>query len=411
MKRETCSESVAQTSVSVMETRVESVRTKNILRNAVRLYDGKHLGIGGALGAADPAVLEAKARAALDHEIPYPFDPVVGEHRVGSVRANVEGGESFAEMMRDLLAQLRQRQPGFVFSGTLNHTTTEAALRNEMGADYSYRGSAVDLALWIKQKGSGNILDAGVGYQGIRYDPDTFIETADLVCDGFTRETDITDGEYPVVFLSTYSIHRIMLARSLHGLTFGSGTSIFSGKIGERLFSEKVSVRQSRREADDVYLPFFDAEGAVNEGDSFTLIEAGTLVSPYTTRTYAARFHLPHTGSAAGEYDAVPNLAIPELVLENTGQSITSILDGQPAVLVFIASGGDFTTDGAFATPVQLGFLYDGSTILGRLPGLNLSSHVYRMYGDDFIGVSTDPVLPVGGDRAVVMKMKVQKTV
>jgi PmbA protein len=410
VKRETYRQNTQETSISVMQTRIESIRTKNITRTTARAYDGKRLGVAGALGVADEGALMTEAAAALSREIPYPFEPTAGTHRSVEVVANFNGSQSFVDEMRELMDAVRSHQPGFVFAGKLNLTTNSEAMQNDTGLDYSYCGTNAGLELWIKEKGSANIIDTAVEYVGTTYDRDRFLATTNMICDAFRNRVDIDDGEYPVVFLSTDYLYRIMLARSLNGLLFGTGTSLFSGKIGEKLFSDKVTLYQSRSEADHIYTPFFDFEGAVNEGDRYKLIDAGTLVAPYTTRTYAAKFNLPHTGAAAGEYDSVPNLGNPGLVLAGTGQTARQIIGGQKAILVLIASGGDFTPDGAFASPVQLGYLYDGEKLVGRIPEANISSHLYDMFGDDFLGVSTDTVLPIGGDRAVVMKMKVEKS-
>ncbi len=410
MKRETYRQNVRETSINVMQTRIESIRTKNITRNSLRLYDGEHLGVAGTLGEADEGELLRKAEAALSREIPYPFEPLAGNCRTARVTAEFDGSQAFVEQMRQLLDELRSHQPEFVFSGKFNLATNTAVMENDTGLDYSYEGTTADLDLWIKEKGSANILDAGVEIKGIAYNQDAFVETTDMICDAFKRPVEIDDGEYPVVFLSTDQLYRILLMRSLHGLLFGSGTSLFSGKIGEKLFSDKVTIRQSRSETDQIYLPFFDFEGAVNTDDRYTLIDGGTLVAPFTTRAYAAKFNLPHTGSAAGEYDSVPNLGIPELLFAGTGQTAAEIVGGNKAILVLIASGGDFTPDGAFASPVQLGYLYDGKQLLGRIPQATISSHLYEMFGDGFRGVSTDPVFPIGSDRAVIMNMKVEKS-
>ncbi|MBN2220936.1 MAG: hypothetical protein JW708_01935, partial [Vallitaleaceae bacterium] len=48
--------------------------------------------------------------------------------------------------------------------------------------------------------------------------------------------------------------------------------------------------------------------------------------------------------------------------------------------------GGDFTPDGNFAAPVQIAFLFDGNTILGKLSEFTMKSNLYKMLGEDYIG-------------------------
>lgn len=409
-KKEIYKQNLQETSISVVQTDIDSIRTKNITRTAVRLYDGQYLGVGGALGRTDEAELEQKAGASLAQKIPYPFDPLGGNDRSEKTEVNFNSGEEFIGEMRELLSTIRNHQPEFIFSGKLNLSHSDVTLKNDTGADYSYQGATADLGLMIKEKSSPNILDAGVECSGITYDRDAFVTVTNMICNGFKKEVDIYDGEYPVVFLSSDRLYQMMFLRSLHGLLYGSGTSLFSGKIGEKLFGESVTLYQSRSAGDEIYVPFFDFEGTVNQDDRCTLIENGVVKSPFTTRTYAAKFDLPRTGAAGGEYDSVPNIGFPNMVLADTGRTAAEILGGGEAILIVIASGGDFTPDGAFASPVQLGYLYDGKHLLGKIPSANVSSHVYKMFGDDFLGVSTNSVFPNRSDRAVVMKMKVEKS-
>ena len=51
-----------------------------------------------------------------------------------------------------------------------------------------------------------------------------------------------------------------------------------------------------------------------------------------------------------------------------------------------MASGGDTTPDGHFATPVQLAYLMEDGKLVGRLPDLTVSGSFYDMLGKDFLG-------------------------
>jgi len=85
------------------------------------------------------------------------------------------------------------------------------------------------------------------------------------------------------------------------------------------------------------------------------------------------------------------------------------LLDGRNGILVWIASGGDFTPEGRFATPVQLAYLFDGENLLGRLPELSVASNLYDMFGKDFIGVSSDSLTSLSRMDLIAMEMAVSK--
>jgi len=77
--------------------------------------------------------------------------------------------------------------------------------------------------------------------------------------------------------------------------------------------------------------------------------------------------------------------------------------------LIAIASGGDFTPDGKFATPVQVSYLTDGVKLLGRLPELTIKGSLFDFFGRDFIGVSSDKLYLSGNERMLVTRLAAQK--
>lgn len=74
-----------------------------------------------------------------------------------------------------------------------------------------------------------------------------------------------------------------------------------------------------------------------------------------------------------------------------------------------IASGGDFTPDGLYATPVQVAYLTDGEKLIGRLPELTIKGSVKDYFGKNFIGVSKDKCIYADNERMAVVNMEINK--
>jgi PmbA protein len=198
--------------------------------------------------------------------------------------------------------------------------------------------------------------------------------------------------------------------RDLHGMIYGTGSSLFSGKIGEKLFSENFTLLQTASYEDyDVIKHFFDNEGTYQENFTIPLIENGVLKRAYTDKKTSEMFDLELTGSADGDFDSVPNLNYETFVVKPSEKTAKDILGSRKAVIVIEAGGGDFTADGKYASPVQLSYLYEDGEIKGRLPQLNISSHVYDMYGKDFLGVPKDSILGFRDKDGMAINMKVSK--
>ena len=171
----------------------------------------------------------------------------------------------------------------------------------------------------------------------------------------------------------------------LNGERYGNGSSIFSGKLEEKLFHEKVNLQLNRDPKYSV-TAFFDVEGTCTKQNKKSLIEEGKLVAFLTDKKTAVDYSLEHTGAAEGEYDDLPQLGKSPLRFDIDSRKLPQVLEGKKAILVYVSSGGDFTPDGNFAAPVQIAFLFDGNTILGKLSEFTMKSNLYKMLGEDYIG-------------------------
>ena len=115
------------------------------------------------------------------------------------------------------------------------------------------------------------------------------------------------------------------------------------------------------------------------------------LTNVFTDKKTAVSHGLKHTGGASGEYDSMPTLTRTSLRCQNDSKDIKKELDGKPAIFVLMAEGGDFTSDGHYASPVQLSYLFDGEKIIGKLPEFTVTSTLFDMLGDDYIGTFENP--------------------
>jgi len=239
------------------------------------------------------------------------------------------------------------------------------------------------------------LFDGFLQYYGRSFDLDKFWTFNKEFLEAYRNEVPLPEGDTLPVFTFEFYELQSFLSRSLNGELYATGGSIFSNKMGEKLFNEKVTIEQNicpihRAE------PFFDMEGVVLKNDRYTLIEKGKLVSVFTDKRTADIYNLPHTGAASGAYDGMPALTRAPLRFAVDSDDIKAVLGGKMAILVGVSSGGDFTADGSFAAPVQVGFLFDGERIIGKLPEFSIRSHLYKMLGEDYIGTFDNKHLYIG---------------
>ena len=262
---------------------------------------------------------------------------------------------------------------------------------------WKYQDAYFNITL-ILEKATANLFDGALVCGSRRFEREKFLSFNREFLAAYRNKVELPEGEKLPVFTLGADAPLEFIGRALNGERYAKGGSLFSGRLGEQLFSERITIELNR----DPLLkgsPFFDAEGVVLPNDRLAVFEAGKLVNVLTDKKTALLYDLPHTGAATGGYDDVPTIDGAHgrsLAFKTDAQDIAAALKGQPAIFAFMASGGDFTADGSYATPVQVAFLFDGKRIIGKLPEFAMRSHLDKMLGEDYIGTFDNTVFYLG---------------
>lgn len=392
--------------INVVQTEIKSVRKKDITKTGLRVYDNGFIGIGGAVGKYNESDLEKRAIENLKLEIPYPYEPSSNLVQKMDLRKEIFSHEEFIEEVEELLKSLREEFPDFSFSNNILIQEFETKLMNDIGLDLCHIDRVIAAGLVIKEKDSLNIFDAFSSYVDRQWNRDIILNNIRETLTAYRNKVNLPKkGKMPVVFFEDDNLPLIKLIKELNGYKVATGASLFKDFIGEKKFKDNFTLYQSAEVEDVTGVEFFDAEGVVNPDYKYNFIENGRIIAPYTDKKTANKYNLPLTGSASAEYDKVPSLAPRNIMVKSSNYTLKELLKGELGIIVLIASGGDFTQEGVFGTPVQLAFLTDGEKLLGRLPELNISGEIYSMFGDDFIGKSKDKGLL--GKRTMALNLNV----
>ena len=409
MIKEKYIKNIKETSISISNSVVDAVRFKNDTKTSIRAYEDGYIGVAGAIGKYDEAELENQAAEGLRHRIKYPCCPSTDTQERIDKRTDFIREEELVNEVDDLLYSLRKEHPDFIFSNKINLTETNVSMSNDKNLKLEYSDKGIEGGVLYKHKDSSSLFEGGIICQERKYNKDLLLKEFDVILKAFNNKVELPENKrYPVAFFSS-DIPMTKLIADLEGNVFGAGTSLFSNKIGQKIFSEDFTLYQSLNPEDAINIPFFDAEGTVNPEYRYALIENGVLKAPYTDKRTAQKFSLPLTGSAFSAYDGVPSAALANFKVKSTQKSLKELFGGEMGIFAYIAEGGDFTSKGDFGTPVQLAFLFDGENLIGRLPEIQFSSNIFDMYGSAFRGVSEDTFLPFCSQRFAVMDLMASK--
>lgn len=386
MKQEFISIYEKETTARVQTSQVNALRVKDITKKAARVYSNGKIGIAGAVGETADQILLEEAQENLLAGIDYPYPLVKNQEDQRNYNKQPLSSEELLGQAEEILEVLQKEYTDFSFSEFISSNEFTYQMSNSEGLDLKYSDSYFLLNLILKEKASANLFDGALFCQSRHFKPDKFWEFTHGFLEAYRNKVDLPEKDILPVFTLNAGPTLPFLNRSLHGERFAKGGSLFSAKLEEQLFSEKITIDLNRNPLVHSK-PFFDAEGIVLPDDRLALIEHGRLIRVLTDKKTAENYNLPHTGAASGAYDDVPTIdGFHPLAFRTDSQDIAQALQGELAIFVFLASGGDFTADGSYATPVQVSFLFDGERLIGKLPEFSIRSHLNKMLGTDYIG-------------------------
>ncbi|MDE7440188.1 MAG: hypothetical protein K2N23_06755 [Clostridia bacterium] len=389
-------------SVNISGGKVDSLRITEDVKTVIRVYEDGKIGIAGRIGEGDDNALLEEAKAKLAQNISYPCNLTEnGKREVNKVKKIIPA-KDFVKTIKKLIARLNKCYPDFVFSNKINMGEEEIIYENSKNTKYVYKGSDIGGGLVIKDKASANIMDLSYGFNKNSFNEDKIVSDIGKLLNVYHKKVDMPEGELPIII----NCMDVLQYGAQHMIAemYVSGSSLFNGKLGQKIFNDKVSVLTDRS-VEDKSIPFFDAEGAVNKDDKFYFVKGGEFCGLASYKRSAANFNLPLSGGGYAPFDEVPQPSFVGFKMERTGK-LKDLVKGK-AIYVLITSGGDMTPDGSVGLPVQLAYLYDNGKLVGRLPEFGVNGNIFDVLGKDFIGVSRDEVFDFADDDVLVAKFNV----
>ena len=109
-----------ETAVKIQNTKINAIRTKDIVKKGVRVYKDEKIGISGAIGDISDKALVDNAIENLSANISYPYDlsAELKDHRDYS-KEKISSND-LAELAEKILERLRKEYSDFDFSESIN---------------------------------------------------------------------------------------------------------------------------------------------------------------------------------------------------------------------------------------------------------------------------------------------------
>lgn len=392
-------------SLNITAGKIDSFRRTEETKNTIRVYDNGKIGIAGSLGRIDEKTLTEKAEKALSYGIEYPCK-LSCNNLIADNSHEIIAKNEFIPKMQRFLDRITEECPNFTVSNKINLSEISHDYENSKGAHLFSSASRLEFSLIFQSRGAGNLFDADYEGSVAEFDEDMAVKDCKLLHDSFYKEADIDEGTYPVFMLPNLIFGQTIDRFSAN--SYASGASLLSGKIGQKVFNDKLSLYDNRDNKSCPYACVFDDEGEFAPDFKQFLVKNGVLTNVLTNKMFSKSFDLPFAATAGAAYDGVPQFTVNSLSTESTAKTAAEITK-EKAVLVMIASGGDMTPSGHFATPVQLAFLVENGEIVGKLPQIAVSGEYFELLGKDYLGTADKAFFPSLNNSYMACKMKVTK--
>lgn len=380
-------------SIEVIAGKINSSRSKNITKKGIRLFEDNKFYTNSFVGDISDSELLKKAQGAKTVGIPYNYElptfqnmSIIDEESLSAPLGKIaEEVEKTQEYLSDFSNQ-------FVFNGKFSREIYSTTLTNNDGVAFEKKFAVNEWYYLFKKVGSPNLMD---GYfQGrsrilALSDLDDVFNKNIPYLEAYNNEIKFQNGKYPVLFVEGELTSK--LSESFLADKYCEGSALYSGKLGQTIFSKDFSLYDVNYSPEHGVYRTFDEEGVVRKLTKLPLIEKGEMKNVIADLRNAKKYGVEATGNGRRSFDSATTMRFNSLVVgagKRSTQEILKSLDN--CIIVFMGHGGDFTDKGDYSTPLQLSYLVQKGEIIGRLPQLTVNTTTNDMFNGRLIEIASD---------------------
>ncbi len=287
------------------------------------------------------------------------------------------------EIGREILDLILPVEPDARVNLNLTRSVQSASLRNQTGLDIAFDSSPLGFELEIDRIVGDDVL--------IIFDSVGTTEWNDAYL-GFVHRlveqlkmarqlTSMRSGNMPVLFSPFGALALALpLSQGLNGKNVYKGVSPMRGKIGEKLFDEKITLSDDGTLDGRPGSAPYDDEGIPHKRN--VLVEKGILKSfIYDLRT-AAKFGVESTGNAQRGLFNQPEPSSTNFIIQPGETSLKDMIASiEEGILVegLLGLGQGNIISGAFSNPLALAFKIEKGEITGRVKDMSIAGNVYDL--------------------------------
>lgn len=329
------------------------------------------------------ALESARHGAALDLAFPAPqpgpqvqvYDPALAELPI----------ERLIEIGREVIAIILEAAPDATVNVDLERRVRRTTLRNSRGAEVTVEKAPFSVSVVVQRVRGDDVLIIFDYFSTAAWD-ESYREGAQKIADKFRlaqRAATLPSGRMPVLFSpSGAPVLGLPLVRGLDGKNVHQGISPMAGRVGERLFDDRLTL------VDD---PTLDGRPGSSSHDDEgvprrrrALIEEGVVQGFVYDLKTAAQSGTEPTGNGARGLFRPPEPGFSNLILEGGDTPLDEIIAGIDLGLLVespLGLGQGNIISGVFSNNLSLAFKIEGGEIAGRVKDISIAGNIYQDLG------------------------------
>jgi PmbA protein len=287
------------------------------------------------------------------------------------------------EIGKEILELILPVEPNARCNVSLERSLVSASIRNQKGLDVSFKTSPLSLGFEIDRIEGDDVLILYDQLGTTVWEKD-YLDFARRLVEKLKQATTITSikpRKMPVLFAPTGTLALVLpLSQGLNGKAVYKGTSPMKGKIGEKLFDEKITILDDGTIDGKFASASYDDEGVPRRRNM--QIEKGVLMSFIYDLKTAAQSGVESTGNASRGLFNPPEPSGTNLVIQPGKTALKDILASiKEGIIVedLLGIGQGNIISGAFSNPLALSFKVEKGEIVGRVKDLSIAGNIYDL--------------------------------
>lgn len=389
---------VTETPVRYENSRLKGIDTTEKLTNALRVVKDGKLGFATSTSTDLDQLLEmalATAQFGRDWDVELPGSATLPQVEMNHPSTELDIDE-MVMIGGEAIARLSECHPDALASSSVSTRKTTTRLINSHGFEGEYTKSTASMYGFVELTEGKNMLGMYEGFVTGKVE-DQVDKTIRFIVDNFQHgrtNVPINSGDYTVIFSPQCmgDILRPLLACA-NGKAVEKGFSPWKDKLGQKLFSEQVSLID---DATLAYAPsscLFDGEGMV--ANRTAIIDKGVVNSYILDLVTAKALGMQPTANGfRGKADDLPGPSTSNIVLDvANNQPLEQLIGSVERGIIIHSLMGAWAGNpygGQVSGNIDLGFLIEDGKIKGRVKDSMMSVSVFDAFREQIAGASTE---------------------